>query len=181
MPGATLTTQLGLEAATASGTGQRDFWSTESSFTSAPEQLHEQGASCHCLCSCGLCSPVLRAPQRSSSHSILEHSHSSARLAPFQICHVSGLGGNVLPPATTSHYREHIQHLSCSSAWAHSSQPDTSNSCTLGNSRQEKNPYTSSSSLAEVTSTTCSDTQRDASAGGVSPEHSLGLGLGLPL
>lgn len=101
MPGATLTTQLRLEAATASGTGQRDFWSTESSFTSAPEQLHEQGTSCHCLCSCGLCSPVLRAPQRSSSHSILEHSHSSARLDPFQICHFSGLGGNVLPPATT--------------------------------------------------------------------------------
>lgn len=34
-------------------------------------------------------------------------------------------------------------------------------------------------SLAEVTSTTCSDTQGDASAGGVSPEHSLGLGLPL--
>lgn len=112
--------------------------------------------------------PVLRAPQRSSSHT---HAHQQAWSLSRSVTSQGWV-------AMSSHYREHIQHLSCSFAWAESSQPDSSNSCTLGNSRQgKKTPYTSSSSLAEVTSTTCSDTQCDASAGGVSPEHSLGLGF----
>lgn len=59
----------GLKAVSASGTGQRKFWSTGSYFTSAPEQLNEQVTlPLHLTAFTSHPVPVLTALQGSSSH-----------------------------------------------------------------------------------------------------------------
>lgn len=146
MPGATLTMQIGPKAATTLNTGQRDFWSTGSSFTSAPEQLHEQDTSCHCLCSRGLSSPCpyssseVQQPQASSQLMPSNSSSSAAlgkgrtSLVPFQDLSPLRAGWPMSShtacqpqPATTENT---FSICPCSFASAESSQPDSSKSCT---------------------------------------------------
>lgn len=80
MAGATPRTQIGLEAATASGTGQRDFWSTGFSFTSAFYIFYNSMSRAQAATASAV--PVLVAPHILQAHA--KHSCSSACLVPFQ-------------------------------------------------------------------------------------------------
>lgn len=99
MPGATPRTQLGLEAATASGTGQRDFWSTGFFFTSAFYIFYNSMSRAQAATASPV--PVLVAPHilrpMPSTHAH-QHVWSLSR-----ICHFSGQGGQRLNSQPVSH------------------------------------------------------------------------------